>query len=148
MLGVMPELVLLRPASALLDSYRAALEAGWSPHNLRGAAVAAEHLAAIAADPEGFLASLEQPPGRAGTVRLPDGSRVPRLPGFTRWLSDGEFCGAIHFRWQPGTEPCRPMCSAMSATPSSPGSAAAASPAAPWPCSCPRPAPAASAMWS
>jgi predicted acetyltransferase len=108
MLGVMPELVLLRPASALLDSYRAALEAGWSPHNLRGAAVAAEHLAAIAADPEGFLASLEQPPGRAGTVRLPDGSRVPRLPGFTRWLSDGEFCGAIHFRWQPGTEALPP----------------------------------------
>jgi predicted acetyltransferase len=27
---------------------------------------------------------------------------VPRLPGFTRWILDGGFCGVIHFRWQPG----------------------------------------------
>lgn len=37
-----------------------------------------------------------------GPVTLPDGSVVPRLPGFSRWIWDGEFCGAIQFRWQPG----------------------------------------------
>ncbi len=108
MLRAMPDLALLRPSPDLLPAYGAALEAGWSPNNLRAAEVAAEHLAAIAADPQRFLASLDQPPDRGGTVRLPDGSRVPRLPGFTRWLSDGEFCGVIHFRWQPGTEALPP----------------------------------------
>ena len=35
---------------------------------------------------------------------LPDGSTVRRLPGFNLWMWDGEFCGRIGFRWQPGTE--------------------------------------------
>jgi predicted acetyltransferase len=108
MLRGMPGLVLLRPAADLLPAYRAALEAGWSPGNLDSAAVAAEHLAAIAADPGRFLAGLDRPPGQAATIRLSDGSLVPRLPGFTRWLWDGAFCGAIHFRWQPGTEALPP----------------------------------------
>jgi predicted acetyltransferase len=33
---------------------------------------------------------------------------VPRLPGFRRWLWDGEFCGTIGFRWQPGTSALPP----------------------------------------
>src|SRR2546430_6881442 len=33
---------------------------------------------------------------------LPDGSVVPRLPGYRKWIWDGEFCGVIGFRWQPG----------------------------------------------
>jgi predicted acetyltransferase len=33
---------------------------------------------------------------------------VPRLPGFRRWLWDGEFCGSIGFRWQPGTSSLPP----------------------------------------
>jgi predicted acetyltransferase len=28
---------------------------------------------------------------------------VPRLPGYLRWIWDGEFCGSIGFRWQRGT---------------------------------------------
>ncbi len=37
-------------------------------------------------------------------MRLPDGSEVPRLPGYRRWITRGaEFCGTIGFRWQPGT---------------------------------------------
>ncbi|MGE3577786.1 MAG: GNAT family N-acetyltransferase, partial [Vicinamibacterales bacterium] len=28
---------------------------------------------------------------------------VPRLPGYVMWMWDGEFCGTIGFRWQPGT---------------------------------------------
>jgi predicted acetyltransferase len=35
---------------------------------------------------------------------MPDGSTVPRLPGYQRWIWDGEFCGTVGFRWQPGTE--------------------------------------------
>jgi predicted acetyltransferase len=36
-------------------------------------------------------------------VTLPDGSQVTRLPGITRWIWDGEFCGSINLRWQHGT---------------------------------------------
>ena len=43
-------------------------------------------------------------------VTLPDGTKVPRLGGFRRWLWDGEFCGSIGFRWQPGTEALPPHC--------------------------------------
>jgi predicted acetyltransferase len=43
-------------------------------------------------------------------VALPDGTMVPRLPGFWRWLWDGEFCGSIQFRWQPGTPDLPPTC--------------------------------------
>lgn len=38
-----------------------------------------------------------------GKVTLPDGSQIDRLPGFVRWLWDGQFCGSINIRWQPGT---------------------------------------------
>jgi predicted acetyltransferase len=43
-------------------------------------------------------------------VTLPDGSTVPRLPGFRRWLWDGEFSGSIGFRWQRGTAQLQPIC--------------------------------------
>ena len=42
-----------------------------------------------------------------GQVLLPD---AQRLPGFSRWIWDGEFCGSIGFRWQPGTEVLPPHC--------------------------------------
>jgi predicted acetyltransferase len=35
---------------------------------------------------------------------------VPRLPGYRRWLWDGEFCGSISLRWQRGTEALPPYC--------------------------------------
>jgi predicted acetyltransferase len=43
-----------------------------------------------------------------GTVRLPDGRDVPRLPGATRWMWDGEFCGAINLRHMPGSQDLPP----------------------------------------
>jgi predicted acetyltransferase len=43
-------------------------------------------------------------------IVLADGSSVPRLPGYERWIWDGEFCGRIGFRWQPGTEALPPTC--------------------------------------
>lgn len=105
---------LLKPDAAALPSYRAALAQGWSPDNLR-AAVAQEELAASAADPAGFLDRFDDPEAKGGPVTLPDGSQVPRLPGFRRWIwEDGEadgFCGSIGFRWQPGSAELPPYVS-------------------------------------
>lgn len=77
--------------------------------DLRGAAAAAEALARLERDPEGYLATLDDRSGHA-TMQLPDGSQVRRLPGFQRWLWDGEFCGAIGLRWQPRTPDLPPWC--------------------------------------
>jgi predicted acetyltransferase len=94
---------LVKPSMEYLASYREALLKGWSPDNVRGRAAAEEQLERIAADPRSFLAGLEDPEGKGPPVRLPDGSLAQRLPGFARWMWDGEFCGSIGLRWQPGT---------------------------------------------
>jgi predicted acetyltransferase len=88
------------PSRPLLPAYVRALEAGWSPNTMRD--VAPEQLAAIAADPDAFLAGLT---GRGGRIRLHDGSEVSRLPDMIRWLialdQPGEiFVGSINLRWQ------------------------------------------------
>ena len=101
---------LVRPGRAHLASYVAALERGWSPDNVRGAVAAQEELREIAADPDGFLASLEDRTAAGGPIILLDGTTVPRLPGYRRWMWDGEFCGSIGFRWRPGTEALPPTC--------------------------------------
>lgn len=94
---------LVRPALEYLPDYKAALERGWSPDNVREAAAIREELEKIAVDSAAFVAALDDPDARGGPITLPDGSTVPRLPGFRRWLWDGAFCGSIGFRWQPGT---------------------------------------------
>src|SRR5689334_21035312 len=94
---------LVKPAAPHLDGYVDALNRGWSPDNVRGRAAAEEQLKAIANDAAGFLARLDDPEAKAGPVKLPDGSEVQRLPGFVRWVWDGEFSGSIGFRWQNGT---------------------------------------------
>lgn len=57
----------------------------------------------IASDDKSFLAKQEDPNALGGDIKLPDGSRVPRIPEKTRFLWDGEVCGTINFRWQAGT---------------------------------------------
>jgi predicted acetyltransferase len=104
----MAELQLLKPDMAMLDSYRAALERGWSPDNVAGLAAAKRELKRIDRDPAAFVVSLDDPEARGGPVRLPDGSEVERLPGFRRWLWDGEFAGSFGFRWRPGTSELPP----------------------------------------
>ncbi len=96
---------LVWPSREHLDGYVSALERGWSPDNEREA-VAREQLQEISRDPKGFLESLVDREARGGPIKLPDGSEVPRLPGYHRWLWDGEFCGAIGFRWRTGTVSC------------------------------------------
>jgi len=95
---------LVWPSREYLPSYVAALERGWSPDNVRGQVAAQEELARIASDPDAFLASLVDREATGGPITLPDGTTVPRLPGYRRWLWDGEFCGSIGLRWQRGTE--------------------------------------------
>jgi predicted acetyltransferase len=101
---------LVWPAKPYLASYAAALATGWSSDNLRGKAAADEHLAKIEEDAGAFLASLVDREARGDPIKLPDGSTVPRLPGYTRWMWDGDYCGSIRLRWQPGTEALPPHC--------------------------------------
>jgi predicted acetyltransferase len=89
----------MEPSLELLPGYAEALARGWSPNNVRD--VSAEHLASIRADPAAFVASVLS---QTGTVKLPDGSEVPKLPSRVRWLWDGEFAGQVGLRWQPGTD--------------------------------------------
>lgn len=94
---------LVWPSLEHLPSYVAALERGWPPDNVRGAAAAREELGRIAENAVGFVASLVDRKAEGPPVVLPGGSSFPRLPGYRMWLWDGEVCGSIGFRWQPGT---------------------------------------------
>jgi predicted acetyltransferase len=100
---------LVWPEEEYLPSYVDALQRGWSPDNLRPE-VTAEELEDIARDPAAFLAKQADLDGKGRPVILPDGSSVTRLPGYHKWLWDGEFCGSINFRWQPGTAELPPYC--------------------------------------
>src|SRR5947207_6364065 len=101
---------LVRPGPEHLASYVAALERGWSADNERGVEAAREELSRIHADATAFLASMEDREAKGPPITLPDGSAAKRLPGFKRWLWDGEFCGSIGVRWQPGTEALPSYC--------------------------------------
>ncbi|MDP1632123.1 MAG: GNAT family N-acetyltransferase [Caulobacter sp.] len=104
-------LTLVTPARDHLPAFVAALERGWSPDTTAGGEVTRQALLTrIAEEADAVLAGMDDPKGRAGDVRLPDGSMVPRLPGFTRWLWADGFCGSINFRWQAGTEALPPHC--------------------------------------
>ena len=94
---------IFRPSHAHLPSYKAALEQGWSPDNLRGAVAARESLARLEADADVFLGTLEDREAKGPLVTLPDGTQMKRIPGFHRWMWDGEFCGSISLRWKPAT---------------------------------------------
>ena len=103
------ELELVWPAVQHLPGYVLALQQGWSPDNLRPQA-ALEELAKIARDRDGFLAMQVNREAAGPRVILPDGSTVPRLPGYALWMWDGEFCGSVGFRWKPGTTRFPPEC--------------------------------------
>ncbi len=95
---------IVKPAATHLPGYVAALNRGYSPDNVRGAVATQEILARIELlDADAFTASLEDREAKGPLVTLPDGTQVKRIPGFHRWMWDGEFCGSISLRWQPGT---------------------------------------------
>jgi predicted acetyltransferase len=93
---------LVWPAAQYLSGYVHALQQGWSPDNLRPQA-AAEELAEIAQDSARFISEQVDREAKGPPISLPGGRTVPRLPGYSRWMWDGEFCGSISFRWQPGS---------------------------------------------
>lgn len=92
---------LIRPDAEHLPGFVDALQRGWSPSTEHD--VSQEILAEIAEDAETFLQQADDLDPQGRTVTLPDGSEVPRIPGFARWMWDGEFCGSINMRWQHGT---------------------------------------------
>lgn len=100
---------LVWPAPDHLASYVDALERGWSPDNMR-VETGQEELARIREDPTLFLAQQVDREAKGPPVTLPDGSTVPRLPGFRRWMWDGAYCGVIGLRWQAGTTDLPPHC--------------------------------------
>ena len=100
---------LVWPNSQYLPGYVHALRQNWSPDNLRPEA-AAEELARIEKDPARFLSEQIDREATGPPVILPDGRSVLRLPGYSQWMWDGEFCGSISFRWQPGTTALPPYC--------------------------------------
>ena len=101
---------LVWPSLRYLSGYVAALERGWSSHTERAAEAVQEELQKISTDPARFIAELVDREAKGSSITLPDGSKVPRLPGYKRWMWDGEFCGEIGLRWQPGTHALPPHC--------------------------------------
>jgi predicted acetyltransferase len=99
---------IVKPALEHLPSYKAALERGWSPDNVRLLEATREQLEAIDRDPVAFLGSLDDPEAKGPPITLPDGTTVPRLPGFRRWIWDGQAAGSIGLRWQRGTSALPP----------------------------------------
>ena len=86
------------PDLDMLDSYVAAVERGWQPAMNRPES-GTEELAAIAADPERFVRSKVDLEATGPPVVQPDGTSRPKIPGYHKWMWDGEFCGGISFRW-------------------------------------------------
>jgi predicted acetyltransferase len=102
---------LVSPAEEYLPSYLAALGRGWSAEHARqDAAAAAAEEAVVLSDPMLFLHEQSDPAGGGRPIVLPNGDEVPRLPGRRLWMWDGEYCGAIALRWQPGTMDLPPYC--------------------------------------
>jgi predicted acetyltransferase len=103
-------LQLVEPSKRYLAAYVAALERGYTPSThdpKRGF----EDLREIRSDERKFLKLLTDPFAKVGTsMKMADGSLVARLPGFVRWMWDGEFAGSISLRWQPGTAELPPTC--------------------------------------
>jgi predicted acetyltransferase len=100
---------LVWPGVPYLSGYVHALQQGWSPDNLRPQ-TAVEHLSRIEADPNRFIREQVDREAKGPPITLPDNSTVPRLPGYALWMWDGEFCGSIGLRWQPGTNELPPYC--------------------------------------
>ena len=101
---------IVRPEEVHLESYKLALLKAISLGTVVRLEEAQRNLSEIEIAPESFLAKQDDPNALGGEIKLSDGSLVPRLPGFTRWIWDGEVCGEINFRWNVGTTDLPPHC--------------------------------------
>jgi len=101
---------LIEPSLEHLPAYVEALERGWSFDSHRMEEARREEREEIARDAAGFIARQVDREAKGPPVILPDGSRVPRLPGYRLWIWDDGFCGIVNLRWQPGTHRLPPHC--------------------------------------
>ena len=100
---------LVRPRAEHLPGYLDALRRGWSPDTTRVGPDQAT-IDRVTRDPARFLELADDREAAGDPIELPDGTIVPRLPGLSRWMWDGEFAGSIGLRWQPGTTDLPPTC--------------------------------------
>lgn len=99
---------LLWPGVEHVSHFQAALLRGWSRNNVTAERTRLQDLEKIRTDPQAFVTSLVNLEGGGDDVQLPDGSYVPRLPGYSKWIfiEQGgvlEFAGTINMRYVPGT---------------------------------------------
>lgn len=99
---------LIRPDRQRLPLFVEAMERSLAESSLEQW-YAQEQLRMAREESELFLAQTQDMVG-VGTIRIAEGVEVPRLPGFTRWMWDGELSGVINFRWQTGTTALPPTC--------------------------------------
>lgn len=103
--------LLKTPDLSILPMYLAALKRGWTPESDDDMAIARQLITDVESDPETHLAWLWNPTGQGAPVTLSDGSVVPRLAHVRFWIfDDGEYCGEVNLRWQPGTSTLPPYC--------------------------------------
>jgi predicted acetyltransferase len=96
---------LVPPSLDRMPEYAAALKKGWSPSNERD--VSGEQLELYDRDPADLLDELTR---QDGTITTGDGLVVPRLPSRVFWMDDGDVCGYLSLRYQPGTDALPPHC--------------------------------------
>lgn len=100
---------LVRPTAEHLPGLVDALRRGWDWTRGSGR-TAQEEIDHVLADPERFLALMDDREAAGPPVEIAPGVFVPRLPSITRWMWDGEFAGQISLRWQQGTPALPPTC--------------------------------------
>lgn len=108
MQGSAPLIHLVKPQLGLLPCVVTAL--GRMAHSDdERASVARDEVKRISCDAAGYIDMLDSR-GGGPPVPLPDGSEVPRLPGYRLWIWDGDYAGNISLRWQRGTVDLPPTC--------------------------------------
>jgi predicted acetyltransferase len=93
---------LIRPTLDRLEDYRTSMLRSIEEESEGDRRFLEIQLAQIAEDPIAFIDSQDKLQGREGLYPLPDGTLVPRMAGFNRWMWDGEVAGMISFRWLVG----------------------------------------------
>ena len=101
---------IVRPEVRYLESYKMGLIQSISSGTAAYLDRTQREILEIETAPDEFLAKQDDPSALSGDIELSDGSLVPRLPGFSRWIWDGQVCGEINFRWQVGTTDLPPHC--------------------------------------
>ncbi|MBP1857118.1 GNAT family N-acetyltransferase [Rhizobium herbae] len=95
-------LTLVEPDLENLQGFEAALAAGWSPDPRRAGDrdyIESLHMT-LGQNRAAFLVDLTKP---GDTLPRPDGTGGHRLRSLQFWIWDGEFCGNVNLRFQPGT---------------------------------------------